>query len=67
MKYTSFIFSAQIHQEKESHSVLGVCPDALLLKAKVDGKPPAESICTVVPFQIISQMLTGFDHNFYII
>lgn len=56
-----------MHQEKESHSVLGVCPDPLLLKAKVDGKPLAQSICTAVPFHIISQMLTGFVHNFCII
>lgn len=54
-------------QGKVSHpDVLSVCPDPLL-KAKVDNTPPAQSICTTVPFQIISQVLAAFDHNFCII
>lgn len=56
-----------MYQEKVSHPVLCVCPDPLLLKAKVNNVPPAQSICTTAPFQIISQRLTGFDSNFCII
>lgn len=63
----STLVLSQMYQEKMSHPVLGVLTPPPLLKAKVDNMPPAQSTCTTVPFQIISQLLTGFCHNFCII